>query len=118
MITCNYRWNDMPCGSSTKACTACYFRKRPLLTLRGLCKATNFDQRYILTQVVNETKPIFKGYFRTSISWIEPEVTNNKTEEEDISPSWQLRTVDKNSESHAKLMSKSETAYPIGNILG
>ncbi len=35
----------MPCTEVTKSCTACYFRERPMFTLRGLCNAAPFDTK-------------------------------------------------------------------------
>ncbi len=58
-------WNDMPCTEMTKSCTVCHFRRRPLLTLRGLCSASPFDTHYIMTKEYVGKKVAIKGYFHT-----------------------------------------------------
>eukprot|EP00095_Tigriopus_kingsejongensis_P007008 maker-scaffold430_size173499-snap-gene-0.44 protein:Tk07008 transcript:maker-scaffold430_size173499-snap-gene-0.44-mRNA-1 annotation:"glycine receptor subunit alpha-1" len=100
-------WNDMPCSRNSKSCTSCYFKKRPLLKLRGLCQDTSFDQQYIITTTYINGKPVIKGYFRTVIAWA------IITTEHGDSGRWELTSLISNS-SQANLQSKSATKYPIG----
>ena len=102
----NGKWNDMPCEKETKACTICYFQRRPLFTLRGLCKSTNIDQRYILTATYHNSKPIIQGYYGIAIRWL-------PFSEERSDGNWHLTSV-VTDESHGKLLSKSSTSYPLG----
>ncbi len=89
----------MPCTPDTASCTACFFPKRPLLTLRGLCPISPFDKQYITTTNYHNDKPTIKGYFHSSVLW-------------DMT-SWQLKTVTTNV-TYAKLHSKNEAKYPVG----
>ncbi|TRY78459.1 hypothetical protein TCAL_11687 [Tigriopus californicus] len=106
-LTDHDEWNDMPCSGDSKSCTSCYFKKRPLLKLRGLCRDTNFDQQYIITTNYINGKPVIKGYFRTVISWSRG---IDGTHQEGR---WELTSLINNA-SKAVLQSKSNTMYPIG----
>ncbi len=55
----------MPCTEATKSCTVCHFRRRPLLTLRGLCASSPFDTRYIMTTQYEGGKIVIRGYFNS-----------------------------------------------------
>ena len=100
----------MPCGSDTTACTACYFRRRPVLTLRGLCSDSIFDDRYTLTKEYSEGKPIIRGYFRTTLAWT---TDGSGGSSSDGNGSWRLTSLLSNT-SYASLNSKSSSTYPFG----
>ena len=82
----------MPCTIKTRSCTACYFKRRPLLTLRGLCRGSNFDKDYILTLDYQNNKPVIRGYFNTIIHW-----TAEKDENGHQSRYWKMSSVLTNS---------------------
>ncbi len=102
----------MPCTANTKSCTVCYFRRRPLLTLRGFCAGSTFDTQYILVDThYRGNKPVIKGYFHTTISWMESK--NSGTDDSNEIGSWQIRTQVNNS-SYGQLTSRNENTYPVG----
>ncbi|XP_071523164.1 LOW QUALITY PROTEIN: uncharacterized protein [Panulirus ornatus] len=60
------QWDIRPCFF--KACTVCTFSQYSILRLRGLCRDTKLDRKFIISGTRND-KPMFDGVSHTQIFW-------------------------------------------------